>query len=66
MGYTVLKISKTVEKRVDVAGEFSNKVEANRCAENGRNNDPDNDFDYIVEKPPSQVQVPRKSNFAAI
>ena len=66
MGYTVLKISKTVEERVDVAGEFSNEEEADRCAEDGRKNDPENNFEYIVEKPPSRIQIPQTFNFAAI
>ena len=66
MGYTVLKLNKRIKNRVEVAGEFLTEEEANQFAEDGRRHDLSNGYEFIVEKPPSQIETPRTVNFAAI
>jgi hypothetical protein len=58
MGYTVLKVSKIGEKRIEVAGEFPNEEEANNFAGEIERNEPTNDYSYLVEKPPSYTDPP--------
>ena len=57
MAFTVLKISKIVETRVEVAGEFRNEEAAKQFAEASRLNEPEDErereCEYRVEVPPS-------------
>ena len=54
MPVTVLKICKSVEDEIEVAGEFSTEEEAETFAEEAQIDDPDNDYEYIIELPPSR------------
>ena len=56
MGYTVLKINKTLENLVEVVGEFLTEEEADLFAEDGRRKDLGKEYDYIVESPPSEIK----------
>ena len=57
MPYTVLKISRIVEDRIEVAGEFPDEEEARKFIEakqsEARQNGVGEDYEYLVEAPPS-------------
>jgi hypothetical protein len=56
--YTVLKISNASEGHIEVAGEFSDEAGANKFVKDSQLNDPDNEHEYSVEVPPSQLVDP--------
>ncbi len=53
MPVTVLKICKTDEYEIQVSGEFKTKAEAEEFAEDAELNASTDEYEYIVELPPS-------------
>ena len=57
MPYTVLKVAKSVDdQKIEVAGEFLTAKDARQFAHHARKDDPTNDYRYLIEKPPSQIE----------
>ena len=53
MPFTVLKVSKTAEGLIEIAGEFPDETEAHKFLETARSGEDTDDFDYIIEPPPT-------------
>ena len=65
MSFTVLRVPKTAGNQIEVMGEFPNKEGADKFAQETRSNELANEFDYIVETPPSAFEnpIPQKKLF---
>jgi hypothetical protein len=55
MAFTVLKVSKNSENQIEVVGEFPTEEDAKKFAEDAQKDDASNEYEYIIERPPSQL-----------
>lgn len=59
MPYSLLKISRTDDDQIEVVGEFNEESDAYKLVEESRLGDPDDEYEYIVEVPPSRSLTAR-------
>jgi hypothetical protein len=54
MAFTVLKVPKTGDDNIEVIGEFPNREDAEKFADETRTPELENEYDYLIEAPPSR------------